>query len=130
MPSAPTTNRLQIVVMPASLTVLNEALRSIDPTSTGDPITTPVQRADDPAQPGATAAYVASWAMDDMTRSAANKAFANLRPFQGSEGTVLGPSDPVPAFGSQRWWLFDGYTVPMGDALRSLGLSMLVYPPR
>lgn len=66
-----------------------------------------------------------SWAMEDGTRKNIVAAFASTgwSPLKGSEGAIHVPSDVVPAWGSQRFWLFeaDAYSSPYAPLI-DLGL--------
>lgn len=73
-----------------------------------------------------TVAYWTSWAMDDAQGVQMRQMFAQQgwRPLSGTEGTILGPTDAVPAFlTKQRWWVWDAVTTPSARALTSLGLA-------
>lgn len=121
-PSAPTTTRLIIVCSEAVRQQMNDTLNTIDPSSTGDVMVVPVALETDPT---VAVGRWASWAMDDATHQAVLKAYAQQgwRPLQGSEGTVHQPGDVIPAWGTQRFWLFDGLTWERPhDALAALGL--------
>jgi hypothetical protein len=123
---AATTTRLHIICTDAARQLVNDTLRNVDPTSVGDPITVPLKMADDPTD--AVVAWGASWAMDGATNNAFRNAVRDAgwspRP-TNAERTVYGPTSNVPAFGTQRLWLWDGYTVDFWASVTDLGLSRI-----
>lgn len=121
------TTRLLIVCTAAVQTQMNATLAQIDPTSTGDVMTVGLAL---PSDASTAVGYWTSWAMLDEHRVAILRAYGQQgwRPLRGSEGVVLGPVDAVPAWGTQRFWLFDGTTVPYSDVLAALGLMPVEYP--
>lgn len=117
------TSRLIIVCTEAARTKMNGTLNAIDPTSTGDVMTAQVARTADPAT---TVGRWTSWGMPENHKQAIIAAFAGTgwSPLKGSEGKILALGAPVPAWGTQRFWLFDGATgswTPQA-VLNSLGL--------
>ncbi len=120
---AEASTRLFIVCTEASRAQMNSTLNTIDPASTGDVMVVPLSL---PTAPTVPVARWTLWAMPETHRQAILAAFTSTgwAPLKGSEGRVLQPTDPVPAWGSQRFWLLDGSWQP--DAvLRSLGLRLL-----
>lgn len=99
---------------------MNSTLNKIDPASTGDVMVAQVALAGDPAL---TVGRWTSWAMPEEHRQAIVAAFAGggWPPLKGSEGKVLPAGATVPAWGRQRFWLFDGVWSPEA-VLASLGL--------
>ncbi len=131
--SEPTTTRLHIICIADSLTMVNDTLRNVDPTSTGDNITVPLRLASNPTGPNGVA-YGGSWAMTDATNQSLRAAVrdAGWRPRPSAEEmTVHATLDAVPAFSSgQRVWLFDGIALSFDDCLAALELARPYYPPR
>lgn len=120
--SAPVpTVRLIIVCGEASTAKVNATLNTIDPSSTGDVMVATLSL---PSTPSVVAGRWCSWAMSDTTKSDIVKAFGSQgwRPLTGSESKILEVADPVPAWGSQRFWSWNGDTVPPQHVLDSLGL--------
>lgn len=120
------TTSLRIVCKAAFRDQMNASLATIDSGGATEVLRTPLYLATDTAET-TPVAYFTVWAMDDSQRSAINQMFAQQgwRPLRGSEGTVLGPTDPVPAFSTdQRWWVWDSYTSTNEHALTSLGLRL------
>ncbi len=117
-----TNTRLVIACTSATVNKMNSTLNGIDPTSTGD-----VMRAElvVSGTPGPVVGRWASWAMPDSQRSAILAEFARVgwAPLRGSEGLVLGRKDPVPAWGTQRFWLFDGLSWQPHEVLSTLDLE-------
>lgn len=113
--------RLLIVCAEGSAAKVNATVNSIDPTSTGDVMVATLSL---PLTPTVVAGRWCSWAMSDATRSGIVKAFAaqGWRPLTGSESRILELGDPVPAWGTQRFWSWNGVTVPPQHVLDSLGL--------
>ena len=103
---------------------MNATLNSIDPESVGDVMTSGLAL---PGTPSVPVGFWTSWAMPDAHRNAIVRAYGQLgwRPLVGSEGQVLGAASAVPAWGLQRFWLFDGLTVSSERVLDALGLVTL-----
>ena len=131
MVAQPVSDRLHIICTAAALGVVNDTLRAIDPTSTGDPITMPLRQAGTTDTNGT--AYGTSWAMEDVTSKNLKAAIrdADWKPKPSTpELLVRGPGDPVPAWGTQRLWIWDGDLLPFGECLTALGLDYAYEPPR
>lgn len=129
--------RLHIVADAAALQLVNDTLQAVDAGNVGPLLTVPLRKvgsADDPSSNGV--AYGASWALSDLMLRGLHRLVRNAawRPTI-AETTVYGSGQveakTVPAFGSQRIWLFDGggagtsFPVSFDDAL----LSMILQRP-
>lgn len=140
--TSPTTSRLHIVCSTAARAVVNDTLRFVDPTSTGDPISAELALLSAPA--GAIVGYGGTWAMDDTTsaefRRAIRAAGWNPRP-TASELTIWTSADTLPLWGLQRVYVMQGnhpwdptIPVPGGldyeEALARLGLAPRAVPSR
>lgn len=125
---AVTTTRLLIVCAEAVRAQMNATLGAIDPSSAGDVMHAAVAL---PSAPGTVVGRWTSWALTDEQRGAILQAYAQQgwRPLKGSEGRVHQPGETIPAWGSQRFWLFDGvtWTSPM-DVLAALQLTAWAPP--
>lgn len=114
--------RVIIVCTVASRDLVNATINNVDPTSTGDVMGAPLAL---PASPTTVVGYWASWAMESVTRQALMQAVRDAgwspRP-SNAERTLYVPGDNVPAWGSQRIWLFDGMLWAPDDVLTTLGL--------
>lgn len=123
---APVTSRLIIVCPPDQRASANQTLNAIsDATGGTDTIVARLTSAADPSGP--TVAYWANWAMDDATRGDVMSAVrSNQSPFKprlnNAELTIYEPPT-VPAWGSQRVYLFNGATWDQDALLAALGLS-------
>lgn len=120
---AVTTTRLIIVCTEAVRDQMNATLNSIDPESTGDVMTAGLAL---PADPYLVVGYWTSWAMPARHKSSILAAFnsAGWAPLRGSEGVVHHPGDTLPAWGTQRFWMFDGMTwTRVYDVTDALGLA-------
>ncbi len=103
---------------------MNASLATVDSAGSPEVLSSGLARVGDST--GTYVAYWTNWGMDDTQRTQMNQMFAQQgwRPLKGTEGTVLKQSDSVPAFSTnQRWWLWDGITVPSSHVLSSLGLT-------
>ena len=116
--------RLIIVCVAAVRDQINATLNQIDPTSVGDIVRVGLRLTGTAGT--IPDAYWTSWAMTNDSRAAILKAWAQQgwRPLRGSEGTVLTTTDGVAAFGTQRFWMFDGQ-VGYGNVLTALGLETI-----
>lgn len=137
--TSPTTSRFIIVCPLASRQLVNDTLRNIDPTSSGDPLTVTLRLASSADQ--TEVAVWGSWAMDDATNQALKRAirdagwqpkpttaemtvYADGTPM--ADGTATAPMSQAPAWGSgQRVWLFDGARVAPDSVLSLLGLATI-----
>lgn len=120
--SAPVpTVRLMIVCTEAVRAQVNGTVNSIDPSSTGDVMVASLSL---PSTPTVVAGRWCSWAMSDVVKTDIVKAFAGQgwRPLLGSESRILELADPIPAWGTQRFWTWNGATVPPRHVLDGLGL--------
>ena len=118
------TNSLRIVCKDVFRATMNAELAKVDSSGEPDVLSTPLYPADQSPQI-APVAWFTVWAMDDTQRSGINQALSGWRPLSGSEDTILGPADPVPAFSTkQRYWVWDSYTSTTEHALNSLGLRL------
>lgn len=120
------TRNLLIVCKAAFVGDMNAALATID--SGGDPevLKVPLTTAGDATQ--AVVARWTSWGMNEGQYTKILQVFGQQgwRPLRGSEGTVLGPTDPVPAFSTdQRFWVWNADTTPPQRPLTSLGLATI-----
>lgn len=119
---------LYIVCTSEAKPTVEATLASVDPSSTGDFLRAPV------CLKGSTeiVGWWCAWAMSNMTKSAIAEAVRtanwNPRP-SGSERAVYVPGDKIPAWGSQRVWLFDGILFNNDGVLNSLGLDIPPAPP-
>lgn len=118
------TRNLLIVCKTAFVDQMNASLASID--SSGDTTVFEVAL----TQRGGTTvvAYWTSWGMNEGQYTKILQVFGQQgwRPLRGSEGTVLGPTDPVPAFSTnQRFWVWNADTTPSQHVLTSLGLATI-----
>lgn len=121
MTSSVPATRLIIVCGEGSTAKVNATINALDPSSTGDVMVATLSL---PSTPTVVAGRWCSWAMSDTTKSDIQKAFAaqGWRPLTGSESKILELADPVPAWGSQRFWSWNGDTVPPQHVLDRLGL--------
>lgn len=122
MSSPVPTTRLIIVCTEATVAKMNATLNIIDPSSTGDVMVATLSLL---ATPEVVTGRWCSWAMSDTTKSDIMKAFGSQgwRPLTGSESKILEIADPVPAWGTQRFWTWNGLTVPPQHVLDRLGLT-------
>lgn len=120
MPIAET--RLIIVCTDAVKAQMNNMLNKIDPASSGDVLTAGLAL---PETPEVIVGWWTSWAMTNDQKGLVLQSYAQQgwQPLKGSERDVLQPGDVVPAWGTQRFWSFDGTTwVRVYDVLDRLGL--------
>lgn len=120
------TTRLLIVATAADRALVNNTLALMDPSAAGPVLVVGLRRAGDATN--AVAAFWASWAMDEKTRQGIMRTVrdAGWKPVPTvSEVKVYSPGDVVPAFGTQRMWLFEGDVYEPDAALRVLGLSLM-----
>jgi hypothetical protein len=119
------TTRLIIVCTAAARTLVNTTLDNVDPTSSGNVLVSGLTLPSSPATP--IVGYWASWALDAATSTAVRNAVKNAgwspKPTP-AEQRVYEPGDTIPAWGSQRVWLFNGdtWTNP-DDVLTTLGIQ-------
>ncbi len=119
------TTRLLIVCTAAAKDMVNATVNGVDPGSVGDVVNVPLARASDRST---VVAYWCSWAMDDATRSALSVAIRDAAwspKATAAERKVYVPGAVVPAWGTQRVWLFEG-TYPPDGVLSVLGLALPV----
>src|SRR6478735_1212449 len=118
------TTRVIIVCTAAAKDLVNTTINNVDPTSTGDVMVVGVTLPSSPISP--IVGYWASWALEATTaqalRTAVNNAGWAPAP-KAAEKKVYEPADTVPAWGSQRIWLFNGDTWDPDAVLTRLGLS-------
>lgn len=116
------TTGLYIVVADAAVAQMNLTLDKIDPTNVGDIVTTRVALRSAPAVP---VGRYCHWRLTDGHRAAILRAYGQegWRPLRGSEGTVHVPGDVIPAWGTQRFWLFDSSAWGSSGVLSALGLT-------
>ena len=122
MSSPVPTTRLIIVCTEATAAKMNATLNTIDSSSTGDVMVATLSLI---SAPEVVVGRWSSWAMSSTNKSDILRAFASQgwRPLQGSESKILELADPVPAWGTQRFWVWNGDTVPPRHVLDSLGLT-------
>jgi putative intracellular protease/amidase len=122
--------RYIIIARADSAQLVNDTVREIDPTSTGDNVTVPLR-----SVASGTTAVVAvggSWAMDETTSQALRAAFrdAGWRPRPSAAELTVHVDGALPAadfLSGNRVCLFDGLSVTFPAALDSLGLATM--PP-
>ncbi len=122
--SIPTT-RLLIVCTAAAKDEVNAAVNDVDPGSVGDVVNVPLALA---GLPTVVVGYWCSWAMDDATRSALSRAIRDapwVPKATAAERKIYVPGAAVPAWGTQRVWLFEGDYPPQA-VLDVLGLALPV----
>lgn len=129
-----TTNALLIVCKAEFRNQMNTSLATVDSSGSTEVLNVPLTLASSPEIYGSETivAYWTNWAMDDTQRSNMNQLFGQQgwRPLRGSEGVVLGPTDPVPSFSTnQRFWTWNGRTVLNSRPLLTLGLRTMTMPP-
>ncbi len=119
------TTRLLIVCTAAVKDLVNAAVNDVDAGSVGDVLNVPLALSD---LRSVVVGYWCSWAMDDVTRAALDTAISDaawLPQATAAERKVYGPGAAVPAWGTQRVWLFEGTYPPQG-VLDVLGLALPV----
>lgn len=131
MPGGSTTSRLLILCTPASYQLVNDTLRNVDPTSTGDNVSAALALV---ATPKVKAAFVGSWALENETSQALRAAVrdAGWQPkITVEEATALTSLDGLsPSLTTgRRMWLFDATTVTFEDVLTHFGLRSWDYNP-
>lgn len=127
------TGRWHIVCTAAARVLVNDTLRSIESSGTGDPITVALRLATAPnAVASNGVAFGGSWATEEGTRQAINLAIRDAgwspRP-SPAERNVYDRTTAPPAFDSgQRVWVFEGAddnpnAMTFDEAITALGLK-------